>query len=127
MIINPNFAISIDAVELDIDRLPFCSQRHDEGLAVPANAARQCAAASSRRSFLTELTLDTPIVRQIQSSPLRIVQVHSLSVGNIAELKAPILVERNGLIRPRIGETDEGSEKNKKTRRNDGKFPRHGV
>ena len=127
MIVDPDLAVSIDAIKLDKDRLPFCSHGHGEGLAIPANAARQCAAACARRSLLTELTFDTPVVRQIQPAPLRIVQIKILSVGNVAELKAPILVERNSFPRPRIGETEDGSEKNKTKGRNDVKFPRHGV
>ena len=127
MIVDPHLAISIDAVKLDEDRLPFCSHGHSEGLAIPANAARQCTAASTRRSFFTELTFDTPVVRQIQPSPLRIVQIHILSVGNIAELKAPVLIERDSFAGTRIGETDKSSEKNKTKGRNDVKFPRHGV
>ena len=127
MIVDPHLAISIDAVKLDEDRLPFCSHGHGEGLAIPANAARQCTAASTRRSFFTELTFDTPIVRQIQSSPLRIVQTSVRPVGNITEPKAPILVERDSFTGPRIGKTEGSSEKNKKTSRNDDKFSRHGV
>ena len=127
MFVDPDLAIAIDPVEFDKDRLPFRSQGHGKGLAIPTNAAGQCAAASARRSLLTELAFNAPVVGQIESSPLRIVQIHILSVGNFAELKAPILVERNSFAGSRIGETDEGREKNKQTRRNDVKFSRHGV
>lgn len=127
MTVDPDLAIAVDAVKLDKDRLPFCSQGHGEGLAIPANAARQCAAASAGWSFFTELTFDAPVMREIQLPPPRIVQIHILSVGNIAELKAPILVERDSFAGPRIGETERGSEKNKTNGRNDDKFPRHGV
>lgn len=112
MTVDPHLAIAVNAVELDKYRLPFRSQGHREGLAVPTNAARQRAAASARRSFLTELAFDAPVVRQIQTTPLGIVQIRVLSVGNIAKLKAPILVERNSFARPRIGETEVSSEKN---------------
>lgn len=93
MIVDPHLAISIDAVKLDKDRLSFHAQWHSECLAIPANATRQCTAASARRRLFTKLAFDTPVVWQIESSPLRIVQIHILSPGNIAELKAPILVE----------------------------------
>ena len=125
--VDPNLAIAIDAVKLDKDRLPFRSHGHREGLPIPADAARQRAAASARRSLFTELTFDAPIVRQLKSSPLRIVQTSVRPVGNITELKAPILVERDSCAGPRIGKTQGSSEKNKKTSRNDDKFSRHGV
>ena len=44
-----------------------------------------------------------------------------------AELKAPVLIERDSFAGTRIGETDKSSEKNKTKGRNDVKFPRHGV
>ena len=127
MTVDPDFAITVDAVKLDKDRLPFRSHGHREGLPIPADTARQRAAASARRSLLTELTFNTPIVRQIKSSPLRIVQTSVRPVGNITELKAPILVEQDSFAGPRIGKTEGSSEKNKKTSRNDDKFSRHGV
>jgi len=54
-------------------------------------------------------------VRQIQFPPLRVVETRVLRVGDIAKLKAPILIEGNSFTGPRISETDSG-EKEKKTK-----------
>ena len=76
-----------------------------ESLAIPTDATGQCAATGSRRRLLTELAFDTPVVREIQLPPLRIVQVYVLSTRYIAKVKAPVLIENYSFPRPRIGET----------------------
>ena len=108
--VDPDFTVAIDALEFDEDLFSFCACGNRKRLAIPAKATRQCAAARAGRSVFTETAFDTPVVRQIQLTPLRLAQRSVLSVGNIAEVKAPVLIERDSLPGPRIRETDGGDE-----------------
>jgi hypothetical protein len=58
-------------------------------------------------------------VRQIQFPPLRVVETGLLRVGDIAKLKAPILIEGNFFTGTRIGETDSRDEEKKTKGDND--------
>ena len=102
MAIDPNLAVAIDAVEIDQDELALSRQWNTECLAVPANAAGQCAASSARRILLVEFAFNAPIMRQIQFPPDGIIEIWILSVGNIAQMEAPVWIEANRLAGPRI-------------------------
>jgi hypothetical protein len=49
-------------------------------------------------------------VWQVQLSPLRIVEACVLRTGDIAKAKAPVLIERNCLLRTRIGKAGHMSK-----------------
>src|ERR1700741_1033384 len=104
--LDPNLAVAIDALKLDVDQLSFGSKRNREGLAIPTQATGQCAAACAGGSILTKLAFDTEIVGQIQLPPLRIVQSPVLSVRDVAEMKAPVFIEGNSFPGARISEAD---------------------
>src|SRR5437773_2440437 len=103
MAIDPNLAVAIDAIEIDQDELALSRQWNTECLAVPANAAGQCAASSARRILLVEFAFNAPIMRQIQFPPVGIIEIWILSVGNIAQMESPRLIETHCLSRSRIG------------------------
>src|SRR5689334_8660124 len=106
MTIEPNFAVAIDAVKLDEDQLSFCSCGNDECLAIPADTAGQRSATGTGRILLVKSAFDTPVVWQVQSPPLRVVETRVLRTGDVAKPKAPVLVERDCFSGTRIGEAE---------------------
>ena len=83
-------AVHKDAVELHGD--PVCVRRR-EVLAVPADAARQRAAARRRRVVGGEFALDAPVVGQVQLPPGRVVESGLRPRRVVAEAEPPVEVE----------------------------------
>src|SRR5687767_14065116 len=102
MTVDPNLAIAVNAIKLNKQQLPFCSVRHRETLAVPTQSARQCAAADPGGMLFAEFAFNAPVVRQVQLSPLRIVEARIMSIRDVAEFKAPILIKQHSFSRARI-------------------------
>src|SRR5688572_4825745 len=100
--VDPNLAVAIDAVKFNEDQFSLCSCGGSKGLAIPGQPAWQCSAARAGRVFFTKFTFNAPIMREVQLSPMRIIQQHVLPVLDVAKLKAPILIERNSLSWSRI-------------------------
>jgi len=105
--VDPNLAVAINAIEVDEDKFAFRCCWHIEGLAIPADAAGQRAAAGARRVALIKFAFNAPIMRQIQLSPLCIIEIRILPIGNIAELKSPVLIEAHRLFGPWVGMGNE--------------------
>src|SRR2546430_1922950 len=74
MAVDPDLTVSIYPVEFDENEPVAVALRDSKGLAVPAQAAGERAAARSGGIPRAELALDAPVVRQVQRSPARIVQ-----------------------------------------------------
>src|SRR6185369_7222963 len=108
--VDPDLAVAIDAVKFNEDQFSFGGSGHRKGLAIPAKPTGQRAASCARRSVFIELPFDTPVVRQVELPPLRIVETRVLCVGNVAEIEAPVLVERDGFPGSGIGEAERSSE-----------------
>src|SRR4029450_8810107 len=71
--INPNLTITVDAVKFDEDQSPLRRRGNSKRLAIPTDTTGQCSAACASRVLLTKLSLNAPVVWQIQLPPLRIV------------------------------------------------------
>src|SRR5207244_12883352 len=79
------------------EQQPACGPLRDgQGLAVPPHAAGQRPAAGSGGVRVAELSLDAPIVRQIQGAPAGIVERPFLSAGDVAQVESPSAVEAEG-------------------------------
>src|SRR6185369_11508378 len=104
--IDPDLAVAIHTIKLNKHQLSFGSHWDSERLPIPTHATGQCAATSPRRRVLTKLALDTPVVRQIELPPLRIVQSRVLRVRNLTKVKPPILSKQNSFSRTRIRKRD---------------------
>src|ERR1041385_4341454 len=91
--VYPDLAIAIDAIELDV-RHPVAVRRpHGEGLAVPSDTAGQRAAPGAGGILLAERAFNAPIVRHIQAAPAGVVEGNRLRAADIAEMKAPVVIE----------------------------------
>src|SRR5215471_8057694 len=101
--VDPNLAVAIDAVEVNEQLLLFRARRHGKCLSIPTSATGQRAAPSARRILLVESAFDAPVMRQIQLPPSRVIEICVLGVRHITKMKAPVLIEANGLVRPRVG------------------------
>ncbi len=95
--VDPDIAVHVDAVELE-PRFPLaCAGREPEDPAVPADSRREVATAPAGRGVLPRRPLDAPIVRQVQRTPLPVVEAGLVSTGWIARGEAPAWIHRQAL------------------------------
>src|SRR5204863_5541512 len=91
--VDPDFAVAIDAVEIDENALPLVGCGHRKCLAVPSDSARQRAAGGTCGVLLAEVALDAPVVGQVQLAPRGVIERRLLRAGDIAKMKAPTVIE----------------------------------
>src|SRR4030095_3191899 len=93
--IDPDLAVPIHTVELNEDQPSITALRNRKSLPIPSSAPGQCATAMAGGMLFTEFAFDTPVMRKIELAPRRIIQSNVLSVRNISQVKAPLLVARH--------------------------------
>lgn len=81
MTVEPHPALLVNAVEIDKEAFVTITLRNGKTLPVPSDAARKRPASGSRRMVGRKVALDTPVMRQVQFPPRRIVEIR---IGEIA-------------------------------------------
>src|SRR5438270_12389150 len=87
MAVDPDLAVTVDAIELHEDQPARVPLGYGERLAVPAHAAGKRADARSGGVHVAELPLAAPVVRQIQPASTGIVERRVLSGGDVAKIE----------------------------------------
>src|SRR5262249_10201733 len=95
--VEPDLAVSIDAVELDKHAAILVNRCDGEMFSVPPDPAGQRTASGSRGILCAELSFDAPVVRQVQCAPAPVVPLARLRALKVAEVKAPSFVEADSL------------------------------
>ena len=94
MTVQPDFAVPVNAVKINIDHFPFVAFRQFEVFPIPPCSARQRTASRSCRVIEGEIRLDAPVVRQVQYPPIAVIRTGSRSIGLFfCQGKAPIPVK----------------------------------
>ena len=91
--IDPDLAVHVDAVELDEDFFPADACGRFEDFPIPADAAWQITTLCFADVICIKRPLDTPVVRQVEFSPCRVIVVHCLSAFCVVFKKQPISIE----------------------------------
>jgi hypothetical protein len=91
--IDPHLAKLVNPIEFDGELFVFVRIWQAESLSIPTNASGKICAARTGWFFFVERPFDTPIVRQIQSSPVCVGKVRHFSPRKVALAKLPAWVK----------------------------------
>src|SRR6267378_1611455 len=104
--VQPHLSIHVDAVKLNQKAFSLLFIRHREAFAIPGRAAG-CEPAAHltdriglKRRMSAGKIFNTPVVREVQRSPLRVIEIGLLRALSTAAMKTPgrIKQERRVLI-----------------------------
>jgi hypothetical protein len=91
--VNPDLAILINPVKID-EHFPVpLGFRYSEVLAVPSDTAGETSPLRTGRMFCTEVSLDTPVVRQVEKPPFTVNELGILAVLDVSQVEPPIPAE----------------------------------
>jgi len=96
MAVDPDLAVSHDAVEFDKDAPIGVIRGKGEMFPVPADAGWKKAAGAARGILLVELAFDAPVVRHVQGAPRGVREAGLFGAWSVGFEEAPIGVEGNG-------------------------------
>src|SRR5215471_8149303 len=91
--VDPNIAVGHNAVKINKHTALGIFRGQNEMLAVPANASGQVSAGCSSGIRFVERTFNAPVVRNVQDTPLCVIQGDCFCANRIALEEAPIAIE----------------------------------
>ncbi|OPZ19541.1 MAG: hypothetical protein BWZ10_00916 [candidate division BRC1 bacterium ADurb.BinA364] len=101
--VDPDIGVHVNAVEFDENAAIRPSRIEAELLAIPSDARGEESAFCPGGRVLIHSALDSPVVRQIQAPPGRIVVIQALRAWRFAQLETPALVERGANSGQKVG------------------------
>src|SRR5262245_8802986 len=91
--VDPDVAVHVYAVELEPGATAGGCARKRERLAIPANARRQIADATTTRTVLGVRPFDAPVVRHVDGAPTAVVERRDLRARRVAAREAPSRIQ----------------------------------
>src|SRR5215475_11349516 len=94
--------VAVNPIKLNAHALASPSGRRLKRFPIPADTAREKALTGAARIVLVRLTLDAPIVREIQLSPRSVRVVRRFRTGGVTEIETPVVIRTKRQARLRL-------------------------